>query len=378
MYPIEPRTVILLTGLMGGLMSLVLFFLRRNFPASIRGLSEWAAAIFILFLSGVLASLRGLVHEALSIVVPNVLLFAGVYMGYLGSQRFFGMAPARPRWIAATAAVALVAFWFTLVDPNYRVRLMLVTLPLGLLFALHAFLVFRRAPPRFSSWLALTVLLCAAVIQVLRFVTVWATPGDTGVFDPSSPQPIYLAAYAVVMLLFAISVVLMATDRLRTEFEHLAAHDSLTDAFTRRHMNEACQQELERSSRQGHVMSLLLMDLDHFKSINDTYGHQGGDRVLVEFVSRIKALLRRPDQLGRFGGEEFVLLLPETPLDVALIVAERIRAMADQSGTTPHCTVSIGVTTNRLDNDTLDTLLARADTALYRAKERGRNRVETA
>lgn len=124
-------------------------------------------------------------------------------------------------------------------------------------------------------------------------------------------------------------------------------------------------------------MSLLLMDLDHFKAINDSYGHQSGDKALMEFVSRVRTLLRRSDQLGRFGGEEFVLL-PETTLDVALLVAERIRTMIDQSTTEPHYTVSIGVTTNQLANDNLDTLLARADSALYRAKDQGRNRVAAA
>jgi diguanylate cyclase (GGDEF)-like protein len=378
MNSIDPRTVVQLTGIMGALMSLVLFFMRRNFPLSIKGLSEWAASPFILFVSAVLGSLRGSVHEFVSIAIPNVLLFVGVYAAYQGSQRFFGVATAIRRWIAVLALITLVTLWFTLVDPSYRARLMLLSLPLGLVFALHAHLVFRQATRSFSSWLALVVLLCAVAIQILRFVSIWANPHVTSVFDPDSSQALFLAAYTFVILLFSISVVLMATDRLRAEFEHLAAHDSLTDAYTRRHMNEACEQELERCRRNGQVMSLLMMDLDNFKAINDTYGHQTGDRMLIEFAVKIKALLRRQDQLGRFGGEEFVLLLPETPLEVALVVAERIRAMTDQSETKPHCTVSIGVTTNRHDNDTLDTLLSRADAAMYRAKDKGRNRIETA
>ncbi len=139
-------------------------------------------------------------------------------------------------------------------------------------------------------------------------------------------------------------------------------------------MNEAVAQELERSRRQGRDLSLLAMDLDHFKSINDTYGHQAGDRVLIEFVADVKTLLRRHDQLGRFGGEEFVVLLPETNPDTALAIAERIRVMmaTRKSG----CTVSIGVTSRLNDSDTVDALLARADAAMYRAKSNGRNRVE--
>ena len=110
-----------------------------------------------------------------------------------------------------------------------------------------------------------------------------------------------------------------------------------------------------------------------------------GDQVLVRFVDNVSRLLRQPDQLGRFGGEEFVALLPETSLTQGLLVAERIREAvgpAAASGrepvaqSNPYCTVSIGITTNSLPTDTVDTLLARADAAMYRAKANGRNRVE--
>jgi diguanylate cyclase (GGDEF)-like protein len=121
-----------------------------------------------------------------------------------------------------------------------------------------------------------------------------------------------------------------------------------------------------------------MMDLDHFKAINDSYGHQTGDRVLVNFVAKVKTMLRQPDQLGRFGGEEFMALLPETSLEEAVLVAERIRAACALADSGPSCTVSIGITTHQQDTDTVDTLLARADAALYRAKTNGRNRVETA
>jgi diguanylate cyclase (GGDEF)-like protein len=123
-------------------------------------------------------------------------------------------------------------------------------------------------------------------------------------------------------------------------------------------------------------MALLMLDLDHFKTINDTYGHMTGDQVLISFVARVRDQLRRPDQLGRFGGEEFILLLPDTPPESALVVAERIRtAVARASDGLPAITVSIGVTSNRPDEADIDELLARADRALYMAKTGGRNRI---
>ncbi|MFN7197589.1 MAG: GGDEF domain-containing protein, partial [Hylemonella sp.] len=163
------------------------------------------------------------------------------------------------------------------------------------------------------------------------------------------------------------------------ELEYLATRDALTGARTRPVLLQACRQELARCRRHGRSMALLVMDVDHFKRVNDQHGHQMGDRVLVDVVARVSSLLRLSDLLARFGGEEFVLLLPETTLQEALAVAERIRRKValPQDGL-PEVTVSIGVTTNRADEDDVDALLARADRALYRAKEQGRNRIETA
>ena len=139
---------------------------------------------------------------------------------------------------------------------------------------------------------------------------------------------------------------------------------------------EACEQELERCQRHGRVLSLMMMDLDNFKTINDTNGHLVGDRALIDFVKRVSGQLRRPDKLGRFGGEEFVLLLPETPMDEASRVAERIRETIQKNHVEHGCTVSIGVVTAVTGKESMDDLVARADGALYRAEKSGRNRVE--
>ena len=120
------------------------------------------------------------------------------------------------------------------------------------------------------------------------------------------------------------------------------------------------------------------MDLDHFKRINDTYGHQAGDKALVDFVERVNTHLRSQDQMGRLGGEEFVLLLPETSADEAWVVAERIRESSAQSSDGVRYTVSMGIATLREQDHTVQDLLARADEALYRAKGNGRNRIEFA
>ncbi len=380
MSVIDPRTVLLLTGLMSGLMSLVLYALKRNYPASIKGLGEWSAALLLLFMGGLLVAGRGKLPNLVSISVSSFLLWCGLYLAYVGTQRFFGVRPRIGPWMTLITGFALVQVWFTLIEPSYHMRLVLTTVVTAGLSGVHAWRVARQGSLTFARGLAVGVLVFLLAAQVMRLVTSFSMPFPTNAafLDTSPFQLIYVTSFAFSILLFSISTVLMATDRLRIELQHLANHDSLTNALTRRRLDDACRSELERCRRHGRSMALLIMDLDHFKVVNDTFGHQAGDQTLINFVARVNALLRGPDQLGRFGGEEFVALLPDTTLDEALLVAERIRdacALADQA---PACTVSIGVTTNRKDNDTVDTLLARADAALYRAKAGGRNRIETA
>ena len=182
----------------------------------------------------------------------------------------------------------------------------------------------------------------------------------------------------------ALAMVTDITDRKRMEntLRQLATQDSLTGLFNRRHFFSLAQQEFERSQRYRHPLSLLMLDLDYFKAINDTYGHQLGDQVLQAVAGVIRAGLRQIDIACRYGGEEFVVLLPETAPATALSVAQRVCAalvttpVATAQGAV-SVTVSIGVAA-LTDHEplTLDDLLERADRALYAAKAAGRNRVE--
>lgn len=374
---IDPRTAVLMGGLMSGMMAVVLYALKRSYPASIRGLGEWSLALALLFVGGMLGSARDTLPDVVSIALARTLMAFGIYGSYLGTQRFFGQAARTGPWLAMLVVFGLLQLWFTAVTPNFVVRLGMANVLASTVFILHAVLVIRRGSRTFGCWLAAMVMLVMATLQLMRLAAFFIWPMAHDLFDTSPQHLIYITSFAFCILLFSISTVLMATDRLRLQLEHLAHHDSLTNAYTRRHMDDACRVELERCHRHGRKLCLMMIDMDHFKAVNDQHGHQAGDKVLIDFVSKVSALLRRPDQLGRFGGEEFVLLLPETAMDEGLAVAERIRALCAQPGTGPSCTVSIGVTTSYKDTETVDTLLARADAALYRAKANGRNRVES-
>lgn len=178
---------------------------------------------------------------------------------------------------------------------------------------------------------------------------------------------------------------LVANSRL----EQQATTDPLTGLGNRRMMTLRLTEELERAQRFGHTLSLLMIDIDHFKRINDGHGHDAGDRAIVAVAQVLRSVTRGMDTAARFGGEEFVLLMPETPLAVALEVAERLRVAAASlrvecdDGQLVNFTISIGVTSSapqatapaRREADSLTDLLIRADQALYRAKHAGRDRV---
>lgn len=164
----------------------------------------------------------------------------------------------------------------------------------------------------------------------------------------------------------------------------LSQTDALTGLANRRRLMETLHIECDRSERKGDPLSLLMIDLDHFKRVNDTYGHQDGDVVLRCLAETLQAHLRKYDTAARFGGEEFCLALPQTPQDEAVAVAERLCAEIKKmrftgSSCEIRITVSIGVATapHKEIKDCED-LIRFADNALYRAKENGRNRVETA
>ncbi len=375
MTTLDPRTVLLLTGLLGGFMACVLYMLRLNYPPAIKGIGEWALSMALGLVAGLLFIAVGNIPPLLSITLPTALYMAAAYISYLGTQRFFGVASRPLPWIIWIGLAVLGSTWFLFVDPSYSSRLRLNLVVMVSLFAAQGSLIYRKSRHSYAGRIALVVLTTATGVQLMRLVSTFLYPVGLSVMDPSTPSVVYITAYSFLVPIGSISQVIMATERLRTELEHVATHDSLTDAYTRRYMNEACQRELERSARHGREMSLMLLDIDHFKSVNDTLGHQAGDRILTEFVAGIRTQLRSADLLGRFGGEEFVVILPETSPEVAMVVAERIRStMADRAGPT----VSIGITTNQSGGDTVDSLLARADAAMYRAKANGRNRVEVA
>lgn len=177
------------------------------------------------------------------------------------------------------------------------------------------------------------------------------------------------------VLMFSGTILWVKTNnQTHVTLQNLANTDPLTGCLNRNRMNDVLMHLYRMSVRYDHGFSIVMMDLDHFKQINDTYGHAVGDKVLKRFVVEVKSRIRDSDSLIRYGGEEFLLVLPATDLEGAVTVGERIRVDTAElhDSDIPDFTTSIGVSTYT-DGDTINILLKRADQALYEAKKRGRN-----
>lgn len=175
-----------------------------------------------------------------------------------------------------------------------------------------------------------------------------------------------------------IQAIMADLDEARLKAENLSRFDALTGVLSRRAILEALDEEVERAKRHGHALTCLMLDLDRFKRINDTHGHQFGDKALQHIAQVVSGLCRINDHLGRYGGEEFLMILPETHIDGAVRFAERVRLVVAETHLDRHeerVTLSIGVSEWHDDEGSSNTLISDADRALLRAKSSGRNQV---
>lgn len=248
-------------------------------------------------------------------------------------------------------------------------------------------------------WFSITILSALAAYNIFRSIVVIVLGIPQ---NPEFPNPLEVLTALVFLgagLGLGFGMFWIASAHIRIALEGLANADPLTGIYNRRIFTSLCEQELLRSARTGEPFSLIMFDIDHFKRINDRYGHRGGDAVLCAVVEKLRNAVRNIDTVGRWGGEEFVALLPKADAHAALIVAQRLRhsveslsqaipqsILTHNSSVTSNMpesnaeeiipiTISIGVATYRGQVKTISDLLHQCDTAMYRAKAEGRNRI---
>ena len=224
-----------------------------------------------------------------------------------------------------------------------------------------------------------------AALYLRRFVLYCIDPVYIQATTFEQAEPVEVLNYLegiVFIYAFSMLCIMFLLRRLQEELKQQASYDSLTNLLNRRAFDQAAQQQLTANRREGHSAALMLLDLDHFKRINDTWGHQAGDRVLASFAHLLGGHLRDQDLACRFGGEEFLLLVSNIDRAQIEALTQRLRSQWQSTDVgagedSLSATVSIGYTLIAPNEQApLHTLVERADQALYRAKENGRNRVE--
>ncbi|KJK16194.1 diguanylate cyclase [Burkholderiaceae bacterium 16] len=379
MLNLDLRSMSAMTGMINIALGIILLAFRRAYPASIKGLLPWALAPLLCALSTAFYAMDGQWPAVLVALGGNALLLSGCALFYFGSQRFYGVPCTWKCWLALGIGCLAGITWFLLVHPDYRIRVLLLTTVLAAICLTHARMTWQHGRGFAPRFMAVVLAFQGLVLMMRAATTLFQDAVNTPRFSPSAIQTTYIAAYCFASLFVCLGLLLTVSERLRAEFEYLAQRDDLTGVLNRRAVLHAGSSELKNRRGNGQPLSLLLMDIDHFKRINDQHGHLVGDRVLAHFAQTVGRALRYTDYLGRFGGEEFVVLLPHTGMEAALAMAERVRQAVEQQSAIagqPACTASLGLASIEAGEATLDELLARADSALYRAKADGRNRVE--
>lgn len=374
-----PSLIILISSCVMALsMSVVLLTIAKTYPKNIRGLNEWGLAALVIALSLPLFIARDVIPDLFSIVLAHLMLLAGFMVMNRGTRKFAGTKSTASRKLLFLFVLAYVALfaWFTYVQPHIGMRVATMSLFTLIVIADQLILVLRKLPKttgRHILVFSLAVLCSSRVIRLGSLMLGFEPPTD--IFDASTPQLFYLAIPSVMLPLGTISFIILASERLHRDLEFISRHDGLTQCLNKNAATEELNREIAHARRYGNKLSIMLIDLDNFKEINNTYGHLEGDKVLVDFSKKARACLRVTDQLTRFGGDEFMAILPDTDLEHARSVANRLHE-AGKEGQPVAWSASVGISEWQDKEDSLTALLTRADKALYKSKAFGRNQTQ--
>ncbi|XYJ12585.1 diguanylate cyclase [Telluria sp. B2] len=347
------------------------------------GVREWEQANGLAVLALLLFAARGVVPDFLSIEAANGIYLVTVSLMYAGFRRHLGLPVPRGRLVAGgLAAFTGVVVFHSLVE-SLAMRVVSVSIyHAAVCFAIFATVPVSqdarlRYPFAFTRGAALVLGLIHAARGLFYAVDAYAA---VSLLEPAVYNLIFFALGTLALPALTLGAVMMANARVLSETAYAADHDHLTGAPSRRAFFAFAERELARARRHGSGLGLLLFDVDHFKRINDTYGHGVGDQVLRDLVRHTQDVVRKIDYCARIGGEEFAVLLPDASLDTAQAVAERLRATLDRAVQVAPSTVGVAYTVSigvamLEEGEGFASLMARADQALYAAKTGGRNRV---
>jgi diguanylate cyclase (GGDEF)-like protein len=375
---LDISTLYLVATMVAAMLGAMLLFFGRQ--ESIPALQWWGTAYLLGALSVALWTLAGAALGGMILLALHAVGFVACGMVWNASRVFHGRKPNLPGLVLG--AIAWIAAVMTLAPEASMMRMTIGSGIVAVYAALTASELWtERRRTLQKRWSAIVVPVLHGLVLMLPILLGDFLHPKDGAFASS----IWVTVFSVELVLYAVGTVfvifMLVSDRAVTAHKTAASMDPLTGMFNRRGFAEATSRVIEREAQAGRPVTVMIFDIDHFKSINDRFGHPAGDEILKLFATVVINSLRISDLSGRVGGEEFAALLP-CSLEEGVIVAERVREAFADSGIAVDegpvdTTVSIGVAGGPAGTE-LEVLLAAADTALYQAKRGGRNRVEVA
>ncbi|MCB5187772.1 GGDEF domain-containing protein [Methylobacillus caricis] len=350
-----------------------------------RSTRYWAIAGLLSILGSSLTALRVSQFGYLPLIMGSTIMIAAMTAKWWGTQAFFGKAPDRRGWHLVLGF--FIAFSLLTLNHEsqayYRTLLFSVLLAILMFLNVYEVLIARKLKLSFANSLVVIAYTLGGTDFIVRGMM--ALEGQIDL-SPQSHDPINVfGLYLIPMwcnLLGSLGLLLMYFESIIKAKEHLATHDELTKLYNRRALVTLGQREVDIAHRYHKAISVFMLDIDHFKQVNDTYGHEAGDIVLRNIAQAISAACRNTDIVGRYGGEEFCIICPNTDLAEASALGERLleatRALHHAPCDSRQITSSLGLYSWDPHKDLgtgWETMLRRADTALYAAKANGRNRM---
>ncbi|MCU1321121.1 MAG: hypothetical protein JWM43_770 [Acidobacteriaceae bacterium] len=371
----DNRTLLGCQFLLSGVYSVVFFIARRMYP-HLRGTGYYSLGFFSALLGIALLAMRGNIPYFASVVFANTFIFSGSALLYLGTLQFFrSQRSSTVAWVFVAVATAFMS-WYTVVDDKIVVRVVIIAVAVLAIRSLLALELLRSSAGRPFLKLFAAFIFLTGFFGVIRSVLtlVRGTPANYMQHDTVQTGTLLLDVFLIFTL--GLFLVLLIGNEFMLRVELQSQQDSVSGLLNRRGIEQRLTVELTRIARSSQKLSVALIDVDHFKRINDTAGHAAGDAALRNVAEAVSTQLRAYDALGRYGGDEFLLLLPQTAVADATLVAGRFAQSLRAISPKLNITLSIGITEARSGEAVAD-LLLRADEALYSAKHAGRNCIRT-
>ncbi len=378
-------TLLVMLSILSAIMALTqtaVWYFNKRIP----GLASWAGGYWVALFSSLNFLFRTPESELFWVLSLQIFQFLVAYLIYKGLRDYLGLEQERfgPKAMVLITLLAAMMY-YTLWDQDPVLRIIASSLLISWLFLLSAYTLIANNQARSAARILVAIpCLFHGLFAIARIFIMLEHRDQVQVqfFDPTALPPIVLLETIAVLVVISFGTLILANEYITRELRRLAEKDALTGTCNRRTFLTLLGKALSIAQRRETALSVLLIDLDHFKKINDTWGHKQGDAALGHFVKVAESCLRNEDVLGRLGGEEFAIFLPNTGLIGARTLAERLRSRVEASVlNTEHgrinLTISIGVVQCAPGHESSEEILHRADSAMYLAKQEGRNRVQT-